>query len=301
MGALARLADDGVDDAKCLLLAGSQAHGHSRLLGHVTGAPKDARTALGTDDRVDRVLEGQHHVADGDGERAARAALTGDDGDDGRAQRGHVGDVASDGLCLATLFRGGIGSGARGIHEGDHRQAQAFGQLEQAAGLAVALRMGHAEVAADVLLHLVALLVTQEHDPMVAHGGEATDQGWIVTEAPVAVQLDHVAGHAPHQLEGMGSLDVARHLHARPDGLAQGLVIDGRDGAVEGRIRIHGRDLLHIRLGPSHGWPPHRRCHGHRPAGCRWHRCGADRCAAADSAGGETPPRAARHAARPGR
>ena len=55
--------------------------------------------------------------------------------------------------------------------------------------------MGHAEVAPDVLLDLGALLVADEHDPPAVDGREAADDGRVVAEQPVAVQLDDVVGH----------------------------------------------------------------------------------------------------------
>jgi hypothetical protein len=45
-----------------------------------------------------------HAVADGDGQRAARAALADDRGDDRHAQRRHLEQVAPDGLGLAALL-----------------------------------------------------------------------------------------------------------------------------------------------------------------------------------------------------
>ena len=73
VGTVARLRDDLVDDAQGLLLGGGEAHRHGRLLGGLGGAPQDARAALGRDDRVDGVLERQHHVPDRDGQRPARS------------------------------------------------------------------------------------------------------------------------------------------------------------------------------------------------------------------------------------
>jgi hypothetical protein len=70
LGAVLRLVDDPVDHAEFQLIGGSHPHGgrgNRRLL---RVAPQDRGTALGRDDRVDRVLHRQHDVADADGERA---------------------------------------------------------------------------------------------------------------------------------------------------------------------------------------------------------------------------------------
>ena len=75
--------------------------------------PQDRRAALRADDRVDRVLEGDDDVADGDRERPARAALAGDDRHDRRPQAAHQPDRAGDRLGDAALLRFGAGMGAR--------------------------------------------------------------------------------------------------------------------------------------------------------------------------------------------
>ena len=75
VGAGAGLRDHQVDDAERLLLTRREAHRHGRLLGRVRRSPQDAGAALRADHRVDRVLQRQDHVADGDGQRAAGAAL----------------------------------------------------------------------------------------------------------------------------------------------------------------------------------------------------------------------------------
>ena len=68
LGPALRLLDDQIDDAQGDLVHGRHLHrrrGRRRLVGV---APQDRGAALGRDDRVDRVLEGDDHVADGDRE-----------------------------------------------------------------------------------------------------------------------------------------------------------------------------------------------------------------------------------------
>ena len=93
--------------------------------GLVRRAPQDRGAALRADDRVDRVLERDHDVADGDRQRAARAALAGDDRDDRRPQPAHQPDRAGDRLGDAALLGLGAGMGAGHVDEGDDRQAEA--------------------------------------------------------------------------------------------------------------------------------------------------------------------------------
>ena len=83
-----RFGHDLVDHAQGELLRGGHAHRHGGLLGELGRAPQDARGTLRADDRVDRVLEGDDDVADGQCQRAARAALAGDHRHDRRAQAG---------------------------------------------------------------------------------------------------------------------------------------------------------------------------------------------------------------------
>ena len=78
--------DDEVDDAERQLLCRGHAHRHGGARGSIGAAPQDRGAALGRDDAVDRVLERDDDVADGDRERPAGAALAGDHGDDRRAQ-----------------------------------------------------------------------------------------------------------------------------------------------------------------------------------------------------------------------
>ena len=86
--AIGRLGDDLVHDAQRLLVDDAHLHGQGGRRRLVGRAPQDARAALRRDDRVDGVLEREHDVADRDRERAARAALAGDDRDDRRPRAG---------------------------------------------------------------------------------------------------------------------------------------------------------------------------------------------------------------------
>ena len=99
-----RLVDDLVDEAELLQARRGDAEdlgGLGRVLG---GLPQDRRAALGRDHRVGRVLQHQRDVADGDRERAARAALADDGDDDRHAQARHLVEVAADRLRLAALL-----------------------------------------------------------------------------------------------------------------------------------------------------------------------------------------------------
>ena len=159
-------AHDDVDDAEVALVGGGHPHRQAAAVGGLVGGPpQDRRAALGADDRVDRVLEGHDHVADGDRERAARAALAGDDGDDRRPQAGHQRRSSGRSPRPCRAPRTPAPGWAPGhVDEGHDRQAEPLGQLHHPHRLAIALGVGHAEVAPDVLVGLGALLLADDHD-----------------------------------------------------------------------------------------------------------------------------------------
>ena len=171
-------------------VGGGDLHRRGRLFGPPGVAPEDRRAALGRDHRVDRVLEHVHAVADGDGQRAAAAALAGHVDDDRRRQARHLAQVVGDRLGLPAL----LGVQARGRRRACRRSvtigpAELRRQLHHAQRLAVALRLGHAEVPVDLLLGVAALLVADDHHRPLLVEREAAHERGVVAEAPVAVQL----------------------------------------------------------------------------------------------------------------
>ena len=73
--------------------------------------------------------------------------------------------------------------------------AKPLGELHHPHRLAVALGMGHPEVAPDVLVGVGALLLADDDDTPVADPGEARHDRLVVAEEPVAMQLDELVGH----------------------------------------------------------------------------------------------------------
>src|SRR5713101_3902548 len=110
----------------------------------------------------------------------ARPALSVYGDDDGHGQPRHLAEVAGDGLSLAALLGVNPRVGAGRIHEGEDGPAELGGELHHAQGLAVALGLGHAEVAGEFLFGVAALLVTHDNDgpPVVAR--RAGDDSRIV-------------------------------------------------------------------------------------------------------------------------
>ncbi len=179
------------------------------------------------------MLEGDHHVADGDRQRAPGAALAGDHGDDRRPEPAHQGDRASDRLGDPALlgFRAGMGAGH--VDEGDDRHPQPFGQLHQSHRLAVPLRVGHPEVAPDVLLRLGALLLADDDDPPAVDPGQPGDHRRVVAEEAVAVELDELVGDVAEELEHPRATQVPGELDGRPD-RSRRIGVTGRSGRRRG-------------------------------------------------------------------
>src|SRR4029077_7046864 len=96
--------------------------------------------------------------------RAAGAALADYAADNRRLQPGHLDDVPRQRLRLAPLFGAEAGVGAGRVDERDDRRGELRRHLHQTQGLPVALWVGHAEVALEILLGVPALLVADHHD-----------------------------------------------------------------------------------------------------------------------------------------
>jgi hypothetical protein len=94
-----------------------------------------------------------------------------------------------DGLGLAAFLGADAGVGAGRVDQRDDGQAELLGQLHLRHRLAVALRVGAAEVAGDLLLGVFALVVGDDEALVRADAAEAGDDGGVVAEAPVAVQF----------------------------------------------------------------------------------------------------------------
>ena len=203
-------------DAELVLLGGGHAHGGRGRGGLLGRPPQDRRAAFGADDRIDGVLERDHDVAHGDRQRPAGATLAGDDRHDRRAQAGHQRDGAGDGLGDATFLGLRSGVRARDVHERDDRQPEPLGQLHDAHRLAVPLRVGHPEVAPDVLVGVGPLLLADDRDDPSVDPGEPRDHRLVIAEEAVTMEFDEGVGHLRDQVERPRPAQVARGLDAGP-------------------------------------------------------------------------------------
>ena len=178
--------------------------------------PEDGGAALGRDDRVPGVLEHRDPVGDGDPERAARTALADHDRDDGGAQAAHLEEVHRDRLRLAALLAAEAGVGAGRVDEGHDRKPELLGELHLEERLAVALGMGAAEVGGDLLGDGLSLVVDDHEALDRADPGEAGDDGRVVSEGAVAVELAEVAAHRGDVVHPLRTERVARDAHGLP-------------------------------------------------------------------------------------
>ena len=168
-------------------------------------------------------------------QRAAAAAFADADDDHGHGEARHLAEVAGDGFGLAALLGVDAGIGAGGVEEGDDRAAELAGDLHGAEGLAIALGLGHAEVAEELLFGVAALLLADEHDGAAFELRHAGDDGGIVGEGAVAVDLLEIGQQALDVVEGVRALGVAGELNSTPRRMGFG----HRRHGIHVHFRIH--------------------------------------------------------------
>ena len=190
-------------------------------------APQDRGGGFRRGDRVDGVLEHQHAVGGGDGDGAAGAALADDHGDQRHAERQAAVGRAGDGLGLAALLRADAGVGAGGVDQREHRQAESVGEVHQPHGLAIALRLRHAEVVLDAALGVGALLVADHHHRAAAEAAEPAHDGRVLGEVAVAGQRREILDQRIDVVEAMRPVGMARDLRLLP-GRELGIGVDER-------------------------------------------------------------------------
>src|SRR5690606_486511 len=211
-----RLGDQVVDQTQLLQARRGHAHGLGGVGGLFGTLPQDGGAAFGGNHRVDGVLQHHQTVADTDCQRTTGTTLTDYSGDDRRLQTRHYLKVPGNRLALTALFSVDTRIGTGRVDKGDDRHVEALGHLHQTAGLAVALWLGHAEVAAHLLLHVAALLMADDHDRTAVQPGDASDNGSVVGKVTVAVQLFEVGEDVLDVVQRVGTLGVTRHLGHLP-------------------------------------------------------------------------------------
>src|SRR5690606_36467062 len=108
--------------------------------------------------------------------------------------------------------------GAGGVDEGQDRHLEALGQLHQTAGLAVAFRARHAEVATHLLAHFGAFLMTDDHHRLTVQTRGTTNDGGVIGEMAITVQLFDFGEQVLDVIEGVGPLRVPGQAGDLPAG-----------------------------------------------------------------------------------
>jgi hypothetical protein len=216
MGAAHGLGDHLVDDLEPLEVARRHLHRFGGILGVGVVAPQDRGATLRRDHRVDRVLQHVDAVGGGDGQCAARAAFADHHAHQWHTERQAGVDRTRHRLGLAARFGVDAGIGARGVDQGDHRYAEAVGELHQALRLAVALGPGHAEIVLDAGVGIVALLLAEHDHAAALEAAHAAHDRGVFAEGAVTGQR-HVVGDQPVDVAlGMRAFRMPRNLHALP-------------------------------------------------------------------------------------
>ncbi len=208
--------DDGIDDAEAVEIGGGDTHRFGGIRGFGRVFPEDGRTGFRRCDRVDGVFQHEDTVGHADGECAAGAAFADDHGDDRRFEAGHGEQALGDGGALTAFLGADAGFGAGGVDECDDRDAKFLGVFHEALGFAISLRTSHAEVVSEVFSGVGAFLVTDDNDRAVLETSQSADEGFVITEPAIAVELDE-AGHELVDIgEGVGPGGVPGDLDPVP-------------------------------------------------------------------------------------
>ena len=207
---------DFVDDAHREQVGGRdlQRLGRFHLACRIT--PQDRGAALRGNHAVHGELLHQHPVADRDPERAAGTTLAADDHHDGCIKQRHFAQVQRDGFRHAALLGFHTGVGRRRIDKHNHRPSKLGGQLHHPQRLAIPLRFRVAEVPVNLLLGVAALLVPDDKDRLAVEVRHAGDDGLVIGESSVAVQLGKPLEQAAHVVEHDRTVGVTGHQHALP-------------------------------------------------------------------------------------
>src|SRR3974390_2232768 len=184
------LRDDFVDNAEFLQIVGHDLHGDGRSFGLRGVAPDDGSAAFRRDHGVKAVFENVHFVADGDGERAAGPAFTGNGDDYWNREPRHFAEIARNGFALSALFGVDTGVSAGRVDEREDRKTKLRGELHHAQGFTVAFGFRLAEVAHHALLGVSSLLLANHGGGASTELRQTSDKSLIVGEFPTARQVD---------------------------------------------------------------------------------------------------------------
>src|SRR5262249_12080332 len=117
------------------------------------------------------------------------------------------------------------------------------GELHEAERLPVALGMRHAEVPVELVLGISTLLVAHHNNGTPLEAGQATDNGVIIPEKPVPMELYEVFGEKADQVQCVRASRVTGQLDSLPGGeLPEALALEPLEPLLEAsRLRLDSR------------------------------------------------------------
>jgi hypothetical protein len=165
---------------------GGELHRFGGLGGALLVAENDRGARLGGYYREVGILEHGYVVGEAHRQGATGSPLPDDHGHNRHRSARERHEVGGDSPRLAPLLGVAGGGGARRVDERHDGQLQSLGQPIEPAGLAVALRVGHAEVALHPAVDLITFVVAQEDDRVRPYLRESPAHRRIVRAQPVA-------------------------------------------------------------------------------------------------------------------
>src|SRR5918997_5464415 len=238
VGAAQGLGDDLVHDPPSLHIGRRELECFGGF-GRPARIPEDDRGArLGCYDGEVGVLEHPDVVCGAHGECTSRTALADDGRDHGHRYPGQRHEIGGDRPGLSPFLRTSSGKCAGRVDEHYYRQPEPGGEIVEALYLAVALGVGHPEVALHAAVDVRSFVVANEDDVMIPDPGQSASHGGVVAEEPVAGELVEIVGEGVAVGPEVRTLGVAGHLHALVGGEVG---VDASTGRIEGLFEA--RDL----------------------------------------------------------
>src|SRR5215210_312955 len=231
VGAAEGLGDDLVDDAASLHVRRRELEGIGGLGGPAGIAEDYGGARFGRYNGEVGVFEHTDVVSGAHGERPAGTSLPDNDRDYGHRYFGQRHEIGRDGPRLSPLLRTSARKGAGGIHQHDHGQPEPGGKLIETLYLAVALRVGHPEIALHAAVYVGTFIVAEEDDVVVPNSGEAAAHGGVVAEEPITGELVEIVGQGIAVGPEVRTFGVAGDLHAL---VRREVGVDAPAGRVEG-------------------------------------------------------------------
>jgi hypothetical protein len=179
-------------------------------------SPEDRRAAFRRNHGVNRVLQHQHPIAGGKGDRPARSTLADNGGDEWNGGFKTSFDRSGDRFRLAPRLGVDSRERTRCVDERQDRQTEAARQLDQAAGLAVAFGPRHSEIVGDSAVGVRAFLGPKNHDGAPTKPAKPTQHRRVVGERAIAGQWRE-PGDQPGDMVGrLGPVGMPRDLGFLP-------------------------------------------------------------------------------------